>query len=475
MGERDRSADVDPVAVVEDAVHEALTGPRSSEGDRHLLGDLVLDPAFTASVRWRLVSHDLLPAWQRLSQALPAHARPRCTEMVMWCAATPEVPDAAGESSMSRRRVQKRSTIRRADPSQSAWGEHEPWVRAMFQLQEAEARGDAAEGLGITDAFQFALDGKPFWSAERIDELHLIAQWGPVLPGWAWSRWVCNQAARVMHDELRDPSLDAERRAGLHAASDQLWAYRQLRLYDDGVLRFFVRRIAGSALLARSDQVEAWPRATMGGFEFIGADPVSISWLDLAEREVFSTPNIGSAVLFLPGDCVIGRLVPTEGGRMFESRPLGVPPGVAQEVAEAPTRWSELLRAARPGGGHGLVHDPRPRESLVTDVLPPVWQLAVPTLGLSQERPRERCWTVSTACWTARSVPAQGAPTHGRAWARRCSSRTSGRCCRPSSGPLTAICSRCSAGSSPNRRPRSAVRRWSCSSTPLEPTTNLWW
>ena len=25
----------------------------------------------------------------------------------------------------------------------------------MLQLQEAEARGDAAEGLGITDAFQF--------------------------------------------------------------------------------------------------------------------------------------------------------------------------------------------------------------------------------------------------------------------------------------------------------------------------------
>jgi hypothetical protein len=255
----------------------------------------------------------------------------------------------------------------------------------MFQLQEAEARGDASEGLGITDAFQFGPDGQPFWSVERCKELHLVAQWGPVLPGWAWSRWVCNQAARAMHEELRDPSFDAERRAGLHAEPDQVWAYRQLRLYDDGVLRFFVRRLAGSALLARADQVEAWPRATMGGFEFIEANPLSISWLDLAEREELSTPNIGSAVLFLPGDRVIGRLVPTEGGRMFESRPLGVPPGVAQEVAEAPTRWSELLRAARSGGAHGLLSDPRPRESLVTDVLLGVLQLVVPTLGLPQE------------------------------------------------------------------------------------------
>ena len=282
---------------------------------------------------------------------------------------------------MSRRRVPKKSTIRRTDPSQSAWGEHEPWIRAMFQLQEAEARGDAAEGLGITDAFQFGPDGRPFWSIERCHELLLIAQWGPVLPSWAWSRWVCNQAARTMHEELRDPSLDAERRAGLHAETDQVWVYRQFRLYDEGALRFFVRRVAGSALLARSDQVEGWPEATMSGFEFIEANASSIWWLDLAEREEFTTPNIGSAVLSLPGDRFIGRLVPTEHGPMFESRPLGVPPGVAQAVAEAPTRWSELLRSGRPGDGPGLLHDPRPRESLVTDVLPVVWRLGVPTFA----------------------------------------------------------------------------------------------
>jgi hypothetical protein len=94
MHERDRSADVDPVAVVESAVREALTEPGPHEGDRHRLGDLVLDPAFDASMRWRFVSPDLLPAWQRLSRTLPDHARPRCDEMVMWCAAAPEQPDA---------------------------------------------------------------------------------------------------------------------------------------------------------------------------------------------------------------------------------------------------------------------------------------------------------------------------------------------------------------------------------------------
>ena len=71
-----------------------LSPSRARARVRHRLGDLVLDPAFDASMRWRFVSPDLLPAWQRMSRVLPDHARPRCAEMAMWCAATPELPDA---------------------------------------------------------------------------------------------------------------------------------------------------------------------------------------------------------------------------------------------------------------------------------------------------------------------------------------------------------------------------------------------
>ena len=80
--------------MVDQAVHEALTGTSSREGDRQRIGDLILDPAFDASMRWRFASPDLLSAWVRLSRAVPDHARPRCEEMAMWCAATPELPDA---------------------------------------------------------------------------------------------------------------------------------------------------------------------------------------------------------------------------------------------------------------------------------------------------------------------------------------------------------------------------------------------
>ncbi len=94
MSEEDRAADVDPMTVVERAVHQALTGTSPLEGARHRLGDLVLDPAFNASMRWRLVAPELEAGWLRLSRALPGHARARCEEMAMWCAATPELPDA---------------------------------------------------------------------------------------------------------------------------------------------------------------------------------------------------------------------------------------------------------------------------------------------------------------------------------------------------------------------------------------------
>ena len=99
----------------------------------------------------------------------------------------------------------------------------------------------------------------------------------------------------------------------------------------------------------------AWPLATMGGFEFMDSTPSSTSWFDLATGRTFSTPNIGSAVLFLPGDRVIGRLVPVADGRMFEGRPLCVPPSVAHAVAESPEEWSELLRAE--GLEHALTLD----------------------------------------------------------------------------------------------------------------------
>ena len=56
MTKQDRSSDVDPQTAVEDAVRDALTEESLRGEDRHRLGDLVLDPTFSASMRWRFVS-----------------------------------------------------------------------------------------------------------------------------------------------------------------------------------------------------------------------------------------------------------------------------------------------------------------------------------------------------------------------------------------------------------------------------------
>ena len=273
----------------------------------------------------------------------------------------------------------KKSTIRPSG-QESPWGENESLARAMFQLQEVEARGAAAEGLGITDAFHFALDGRVFWSSERLTELHFMAEWADRVPAWVHARWICNQAMRVMHDDLRDGLSDILEAAGRHSPYDQDWAYRQLQLYEHGVLRFCVRRVAGSQLLARADGVEKWCDASMGGFELVDAEMSRLLWRDLSTDDEVATPNIGSAALLRPGEHVIGRLASVANGQLFESRPLAVPQPVAYGVAGEPDRWPDLLAAYRPGAGVGFTRDPRPRESLAADVLPHVWRGLLPAL-----------------------------------------------------------------------------------------------
>src|SRR3954468_12260960 len=142
----------------------------------------------------------------------------------------------------SRGRKPKRSSKSRA-PRRTAsaphdWGEMEPWMRAMFTLQEVEARGDAAEAVGIIEAFLVCPDGEIFWSVERMRELSQVADFGPLLPAWSYSRWVCNQAFRAMHEDSRGRVGRALDRTGRHARPDQDWVFRQQLLFELGGLEF---------------------------------------------------------------------------------------------------------------------------------------------------------------------------------------------------------------------------------------------
>ena len=83
----------------------------------------------------------------------------------------------------------------------------------------------------------------------------------------------------------------------------------------------------------------------MGGFRFVGETPLALTFVDLATGDEVTALNIGSATLLEEGDCAIGRLVPIEGGAMFESAPLFVPDAVAQQVADDPADWVAALAA----------------------------------------------------------------------------------------------------------------------------------
>jgi hypothetical protein len=87
----------------------------------------------------------------------------------------------------------------------------------------------------------------------------------------------------------------------------------------------------------------------MGGFRLLARDAATVTWQDLGRGDPVRTANIGSATLVVPGECVIGRMVPIEAGMMFESAPLVVPEDLAVGVALDPVSWLDALRAT-PGG-----------------------------------------------------------------------------------------------------------------------------
>jgi len=276
----------------------------------------------------------------------------------------------------------------------SSLDEFRPWMSAMVAADRAEARGDAEGALGILTERPLGPDGKPFWRPWRIQRLMLLVAFAPVLPRWATSRWILEQAMQSVDPTRRGPMHQAMRiavelRGGEQALPgvdevdararvvDRDWVFRQSYLYEFGGLTHFLRRKAAPDLVAGADQIDEWARASMGGYRLIAHDPGWITWEDLAGDERIRVPNIGSAALVVPGECVIGRLVPTDHGSMFESTPLHVPEPAALRVAGEPAGWIDALRTEREeGDGEEFATVPH-HVGLLSDVPRPIWQHVV--------------------------------------------------------------------------------------------------
>lgn len=257
---------------------------------------------------------------------------------------------------------------------------------------EAEARGDAAAALQAISRQPLDERGELFWRPWRIARLEQLLVLEPFLPRWVVSRWILEQALQAC-----DPATSRSRHLALAVAvglrggraalpgvdevdaisrvTEDDWVYRQLYLYDHGGLAAFLRRGAAADLVAGADRVREWASASMGALRFVGRDSAVLHWADVATGAPVDLPNLGAAALVLPGETVIGRVVPTSEGPMFEGTPLQVPPDVAAAVAADPGDWvgalrrwgsdPEECRTAIMRGNH-----------LLTDVPQTVWQFA---------------------------------------------------------------------------------------------------
>lgn len=157
---------------------------------------------------------------------------------------------------------------------------------------------------------------------------------------------------------------------------DHDWVYRKLSLYEYGALATFLRRRAAGDLVAGADQVGAWQNAPMRALRFVGRADRTLRWIDLATDEAVVVPNLGAGAMFLPGECVLGRLVPTgELGEIFEGPPLRVAEEVARQVADDPVAWLDAVRAA-PVADHCTRATVR-GSYLLSDLPATVWQVAM--------------------------------------------------------------------------------------------------
>ena len=264
----------------------------------------------------------------------------------------------------------------------------------MIAADDAEARGDAEAALALMSEMPLGPDGKPFWRPWRLRYLTQLAILGPMLPRWATSRWILAQALQSLDEGSRDRvrralaiAIDVRGGEGELPGMDHLdakckvmdhdWVYRQLFLYELGGLRDFLRRRASADLVAGADRIREWARAPMGAYRLLDRAADVTTWEDLATGAAVRLANIGSGALVMPEERVIGRLVPIEGGSMFEAAPLVVPRRVAEQVAEDPGGWIDLLRAAQGRIGHSVTVTSGRGSGLVNDVPAVIWQYAV--------------------------------------------------------------------------------------------------
>ncbi len=291
------------------------------------------------------------------------------------------------------RQARQARQARPASPPEHPLAHLGPWLAAMSAVDAAEARGDAAGALDAMALLPTGPDGRLFWRPWRIRHLTQILALGPATPGWVMSRWVLCQAMQVSDRSRRGSVLRAmDVAVGLQGGEgwlpgvdetdahsrviDRDWVFRQVLLYEEGGVSYFLRHVAAPDLVAATCRIEEWATATMGGYQLLGRTPGTTTWAQVGRDDPLVVPNIGTAMRITPGEHVIGRVVPTDEGWMFEAEPLRVPEEVARRVASAPHEWLDALTEACAEDPGEILTTPH-YASLLCDVPDGMWQYAM--------------------------------------------------------------------------------------------------
>jgi hypothetical protein len=298
------------------------------------------------------------------------------------------MPKSRGRKGKQRRERQSRPQISDAD-----W----EMLCVMQGVNDAEARGDACGALSIIDAHPVGPDGRLFWRSERVVRLHQLELLEWYLPRWATSRWILAQALQMMdpahHSSFhRALSIAIEIRGGAAnlvgtdevdaevKVSEHDWVFRQLMLWEYGGLATFLRTVATPDLVAGADRIRDWVDAPMRVLRFLGRSARTLHFADVASGESVDVLDLGSAAMLLPQECLLGRIVPTQEGAIFEGVPLRIPDDIALDAAADPSYWVDALRR---GARTERPEEDRVapaivgRSDLLTDVPAIVWQVAV--------------------------------------------------------------------------------------------------
>lgn len=244
----------------------------------------------------------------------------------------------------------------------------------LWQVAEAEARGDAAGALRALDESESHSD--PL----HRDDLVAVADAGADAPAWLVDRWVARQVhrwARLVGGWRWDTAMtlglgttwwlasNAEPAAlppAYHAILGDDWVTRELAVHRTAGLGDFVRRMATPELLARTGTVRAWSSFAIQPYRLGDHGDGQLEVTPPAGGRTLAVVDRGTGSTYGAGAHVLGRLVPARGGPPgFETLPLLIDERTAEHVVAAgpprrgdPVPWAPLLTSSRsPNAGFG--------------------------------------------------------------------------------------------------------------------------